>query len=128
MIANAYVVPLSSLLWIISTVAAYPEASSPLYCRYLKADSLIRCAVVAEEIAVTDAAINEGKCRSPLEVFEINKLMMKRNFGVDMEQVGSFVRTYKKGDEFSLNVDKGCAVYMFSVRSKDNAFHFRVTE
>jgi hypothetical protein len=122
------VAPLCTLLWTISGVSAHAEVQGPLRCQYVKPDALIKCAILADGVVVTDASVNEGKCRSPLQVFEANKLMMKRNFGVDMDAVASFVRTYDKGEEFSLNVDKGCAVYRFAVRSKDAVFEFRVSE
>lgn len=117
-----------ALLWATNIVAAYAETPGPLNCRYVKADSLIKCSVLANEVAVTGASVNDGKCRSPLEVFEANKLMMKRSFGVDMDGVASFVRSYNNGDEFSMNVDKGCAVYRYSVQLKDAVLQFGPSE
>lgn len=111
-----------------SGVAAVAATQGPLRCDYVKADKLIKCTVLEDGVNVTDASVNDGKCRSPLQVFEDNKLMMKRNFGVDMDAVASFVRTYDKGDGFSLNVDKGCAVYEFSVTAKKTVLRFDVSE
>lgn len=117
-----------ALLWPAMGVAAPAAPARPLACEYVKADKLIRCHVLQDGVSVTDASVNDGKCRSPLQVFEDNKVMMKRNFGVDMDGVASFVRTYKKGDEFSLNIDKGCAVYKFSVKTQDASVPFEVAE
>lgn len=119
---------LGALLLTTGVATLRAETAGPFQCDYVKADSLIKCVVLENAVPVTDATVNDGKCRSPLQVFETNKLMMKRNFGVDMDAVASFVRSYDKGDTFSLNVDKGCAVYTFSVKSKDRQFQFRVLE
>lgn len=108
--------------------AARAAPHDPLACDYAKVDKIIRCTVQEAGVGVLDASVNDGKCRSPLQVFEDNKLMMKRNFGVDMEGVASFVRSYDKGESFSLNVDKGCAVYKYSVKIKDRTIDFDVPE
>lgn len=113
-----------ALLWPAVGAASPAAPAGPLACDYVKSDKLIRCHVQQDDVSVTGATVNDGKCRSPLQVFEDNKLMMKRNFGVDMDGVRSFVRTYRKGDDFSLNVDKGCAVHKFSLRTKDAEFTF----
>jgi hypothetical protein len=120
---------LAALMLLSMGVGVSSAASQgPMRCEYVKPDNIVKCFVLEDNVSVTDASVNDGKCRSPLKVFEDNKLIMKRNFGVDMDGVPSFIRTYNKGDQFSLNVDKGCAVYRFSIKARDAALQFEVSE
>jgi hypothetical protein len=128
MLKGFYVALAAQAIWSMNLGFASAASQVPIRCEYVKPDSLIKCAVLLDNVSIEDASVNDGKCRSPLKVFEETKLMMKRNFGVDMDGVSSFIRTYNKGDGFSLNVDKGCAVYRFSINVNGAALQFQVPE
>jgi hypothetical protein len=103
------------------------EANEPnlLRCELMREANLIRCEVLADGVAVTDAAVNGGKCRSPALVYEYNLRIIRQMTASDAAGAGDFRRTYDKGQSFSLYVDKACAVYEYSVTANDGARPFR---
>ena len=70
--------------------------------------------------------MNGGKCRSPSLVYEYNLRMIQQMTGSDAPGTGDFRRAYDKGQSFSLYIDKGCAVYEYSVTANGRAWPFSV--
>jgi hypothetical protein len=100
---------------VMPTREAFSGNDELLRCNLVRDANLIKCEALADGVDVSDAAINSGKCRSPLTVYEYNMRMVKAITGVEASGISDFRRAYKKGEIFSLYVDKGCAVFEYSV-------------